>query len=151
MTRPHGPRPSWAARMLPRAIALVAILGAAVALRLLGTTGGPIVWVVNDSPEVAAEIAVTTADGVTAFGPLTPGAQRCCGVPVRGESGLAIAFVAEGVAHSADDLAYLEGAGGYCEAIRIGPGFEVGTSSADASCGWLRASLCRLASRCGPE
>lgn len=56
---------------------------------------------------------------VKAVGPIRAGATQAIVVDPWGESGLMIEFVANGQRITKDDLAYIEGSGGYCVTLLI--------------------------------
>jgi hypothetical protein len=129
-------------------VALLVALAGAGWLLLTQMMGSPVVCVVNQSSHPLGDVLVTTSGGSRSFGKLDPHERRCCPVEARGESGLAISFVGGGKSASAEDLAYLESSGGYCEVLRISEGFTVTSLWREGGCGLFESLACRLTRRC---
>lgn len=110
--------------------------------------GPPIVRVLNASSVPLWNVVVTTSAGDHAFGELPPEESRCCVVDVRGESGLAVAFVAGSEPVHVEGLAYLESSGGYCESVEVDAELAVTTRWQGPGCGFVQSAICLLSGPC---
>jgi len=134
--------------MVRKALGSLLFLCAVGWVAALQGTGPPVVCIVNEAATSLSNVVLTTTGGRKAVGELAPGARRCCLVEALGESGLAISFTTSGRSVSADDLAYLESSGGYCEVVRVDAEMQVTSAFRDPKCSFLASLACRLTRRC---
>ena len=129
-------------------ILTVILLSACLLFLYHDTTGPPIVNFVNSSDFILEEVAISTSGGDLSLGTVQPGAERCCFVNVRGESGLAISFSSDSQKISVDDLAYLESSMGSCETVQINSDLSIESTFRGPGCGFFRFARCHLTRHC---
>jgi hypothetical protein len=81
--------------------------------------GSPLITIINRSAHPVHDIVLRGNSFVKAVGPIPAGSRQAIILHLSGESGLMIEFVANGQRITKDDLAYIEGSGGYCVTLLI--------------------------------
>lgn len=89
----------------------------------------PEITVANASGASLTELSVSGVGFDEAIGALEPGESVAKSVDCGAESGLMVSFAARGVPHSSEDLAYIEGCGGYRVRLTVKEDFSVAVVS----------------------
>ncbi len=125
-------------KILTAAIATLGIIAIGFWLVAQGFLGHPTITIVNDSPSALSDIVIRGEGWSRELSDISPGASAAVVVKPNGESGLEIAFSADGKRFTKNDLAYIERNGGYCVAITICDDMEI-TSETKLTCfSWRR-------------
>jgi hypothetical protein len=105
----------------------VIILAAIVTIT--GCSRAPVVTITNRSTNALTNIVVSGSGFSDRIDRIAAGTERRLTVHPPGESGLRIAFEAGGQRVDVDDLAYIEGRGGYRVTLEVQPDLKVSASS----------------------
>lgn len=116
--------------MLKLALALIAILGCALALLWWwNPCVSPEITVTNATSAPISEVVISGSGFREPLGELGPGRSVSRSVQCDAESGLELSFSQSGNPHSHDDLAYIESCGGYRVALTVNADESVAVSS----------------------
>lgn len=100
-----------------------------IALAIAGCSGSTPLSVENKSGVVLESVIVSGSGFRQRLGNIEPGATIEAKIPVSGESGLAMSFIASGKGVSLPPDGYFEGGGGYAVTAVVTPGLEVVVNS----------------------
>jgi hypothetical protein len=81
--------------------------------------GAPVITIVNQSPHNIFKLVLTGVGFQRDLAILHSGEKQVVIVHLKGDSGLQLQFEANGKEYYQDDLAYLQGYGGYCVTLQI--------------------------------
>lgn len=102
---------------------------AAAALFAVSCSRHPRITVVNDSPDNLTSLVISGRGFSEALGSFAPGQRKTVEVAPSGDTSLALAFEANGSAHSPPADGYFEASGLYRVTARVQPDFSVKVES----------------------
>ena len=101
----------------------------AATVALAGCSRAPVVTITNRSTNALANVVLSGTGFSNRIDSIAAGAETRITVHPRGESGIRIAFDADGQHVDSGDQGYFEAGGGYRVAITVAPDLKVSVSS----------------------